>query len=253
MLKQAFYSYLSAIHPRNIKKLKEEGNWFWYIYFLFIYPMLMNTINGDDFAQYIWFTAIKMLPILLMSWSNLPSKFLMPKAMFMCPMKQEDRKKYINSVLFLKIGIPILFGVSIELVWSIFYGFKIWQILTIAFVHFSIGIASYLCFEGKGKYDKSINFARRDKSGNIRWAWVNILSLILAVLLLIGLEMADMTSFMTKGSAIVIGIVVIMLFFCDVWIITHQYEETIEQAGDYELTFRVLSKVKMNSALDMFN
>lgn len=255
MLKQAFRSYLSAIHPRNIKKLKEDGNWFWYIYFLFIYPMLMSSVNDDDFARYIWLTFIKLLPILLMSWSNITSKFLMPKAMFLCPMKPEDRKKYIHCVLLIKIGIPVLLGVVIELIWSVFYEFKFLQIITIAFVHFSIGIATYFCFEGKGKNDRNINFARRDKAGNTRWAWVNILSLIWAVLLLVGFEMVDLTSSMTLGSGIVIGVSVVVLLLCDIWILTHQYEETIEQSGDYELTFRVLSQVKGKTytALDIFN
>ncbi len=255
MLKQAFRSYLSAIHPRNIKKIKEDGNWFWYIYFLFIYPMLMSSINGNDFALYICFTIVKMLPILLMGWSNVSSKFLMSKAMFLCPMKQEDRRRYINCVLLMKIGIPVCLGIAIELIWSIFYGFKPWQMITIAFIHFSIGIATYLCFEGKGRNDQNINFARRDKAGNTRWAWVNIVALIWAVLVLVCMEIADMTSGMNLENAGIIGISVVMLLVCDIWIIKTQYHSTIEQAGDYELTFRVLGKVKgkTNTALDIFN
>ena len=192
---------------------------------------------------------------MLMAWSNISSKFLMSKAMFLCPMKRKERSTYINCVLLFKIGIPVVLGVAIELIWSLFFGFKPWQILTIAFTHFSIGIASYLCFEGKGKNDQNINFARKDKSGNIRWAWVNIVALVWGVIVLVCMEIADMTSAMSWDSAVIIGGSVIMLLVCDIWIIKTQYHDTIEQAGDYELTFRVLCKVKgkTNTALDIFN
>lgn len=248
MLKQAFQSYLSSLHPRNVKKLKNNGG-FWLIYWAFIYPLIISGSN-PNFAQFMWFTMIKILPFFIMGWSNLSSKFLMPKAMFLCPMKEADREKYINAVLLIKIGFPVLLGIGIELIWSIFYGVKPLQIAAIAFIHFSVGIATYICFDGKGKNDRIISFARVDKNGKTRWAWMNVLLLIWGILLLAGFGLIDMTSEMSLGSAIAIGISLVAFVIFDIAIIITQYRGTIQQAGNYELTFRVLGKVPTNENVE---
>lgn len=251
MLKQAFRSYLSALHPRNIKKLKESQNWFSIIYFLFIYPFIISSINDSPgAAKIIWFTIIKMLPFLLMIWSNISSKFLISKAMFLCPMKQEERKEYINCVLLIKIGVPVLVGIGIELIWSIFYGLHLWQIIAIAFIHFSLGIATYICFEAPGKYDQNVTMAKKDKTGKTKWAWMNIVSMILGMLLLVGLEITDMTASMTLFNGIAVGIALAILLIFDILIIITQYQSTIEEACNYEQTFRVLGKVPTNENVE---
>lgn len=254
MLKQAFRSYLSALHPRNLKKVK-NGNWFWIVYWLIIYPIIIGSTNNPNFAQLIWSTVIKMWPFFLMAWSNLSSKFLMSKAMYLCPMTLNERKEYINAVLVIKIGCPVLFGLLIEMVWSIFYGFHPWQCLAILFTHFSIGIATYICFEAPTKADRWISYARKDKHGNIRWAWMNIVNTVVGIFLLMGFELSDMTEGMTMGSGIFIGICLGIMLIMDICIIATQYEATVESAGEYELNFRILGKVPTNDNVefDLFN
>lgn len=253
MLKQAFGSYMSSLHPRNVKKLKDNNGSFWLVYWAFIYPFMISSTN-PNFAEFMWFTMIKMIPFFVMGWSNLSSKFLMPKAMFLCPMKEVDRKHYINAVLLMKIGIPVMIGIGIELIWSCFYGFNPLQILAIAFIHFSIGIATYICFEGRGKNDQAINFARMDEQGRTRWAWMNLVLMIWGIFLLAGFELVDMTAQMSIGSLIVLGVSLTAFLIFDIAIIVTQYKGTIEQAGNYELTFHVLSKVPTNDNVefDMF-
>ena len=254
MLKQAFRSYISSLHPRNVKKLKSGGG-FWIVYWLVIYPMLMSSINVENFAQIIWSTVIKMWPFLMMLWSNISSKFLMSKAMYLCPMTLEDRRKYINAVLVMKIGFPVLFGLLIEVVWSLFYGFHPLQCLAILFTHFSVGVATYICFEAPSKADRWISYARKDKQGDIRWAWMNVVVTIVGIFLLLGLEMSDLTEVIDLGSGIFIGICVVVMLILDICIIATQYEDTVESAGEYELNFRILGKVPTNENVefDLFN
>ena len=249
MLKRAFQSYMSSLHPRNLKKLKENGGWFWIIYWAFIYPMIISGSN-PNFAQFMWFAMIKMSPVFLMAWSSLSSRFLMPKAMFLCPMKEEDRREYINAVLLMKIGFPVLVGVAIELLFGFYYGFKPLQIIAIAFINFSIGIALHICFEGKGKNDRTISRARIDKNGKTRWAWMNVVLLVWGFLLLAGFELVDMTGQMELWSGIALGISLVVFLIFDIIIIVTQYRDTIEQAGNYELAFRVLSKVPTNQNVE---
>lgn len=249
MLKRAFQSYMSSLHPRNFKKLQKNNAGFWLIYWVFLYPIIVSGSN-PNFAQFMWFTMIKMFPFFLMGFSGLSSRFLMPKAMFLCPMKEEDRREYINAVLLMKIGVPVLVGIGIELLFSLYYGFKPLQIAAIAFIHFSVGVALHICFEGKGKNDQTISQARIDKNGKTRWAWMNIVLMVWGLLLLAGFEVIDMTAEMELWSGIAIGISLVAFVIFDVIIIVTQYRGTIEQAGNYELTFRVLSKVPTNEKVE---
>ena len=249
MLKRAFHSYMSSLHPRNFKKMQKNNAGFWLIYWAFIYPLIMSGSN-PDFAQFMWFTLIKMLPFFLMGYSSLSSRFLMPKAMFLCPMKEEDRREYINAVLLMKIAVPVLVGIGIELLFSLYYGFKPLQIVAIAFTHFSVGVAMHICFEGKGKNDRVISQARIDKNGKTRWAWMNVVLMVWGIFLLAGFEAIDMTSQMSLWSGIAIGISLVAFVIFDIVIIVTQYRGTIEQAGNYELTFRVLSKVPTNDNVE---
>ena len=174
----------------------------------------------------------------------------MPKAMFLCPMKEEDRREYINAVLLMKIGVPVLVGIGIELLFSLYYGFKPLQIVAIAFTHFSVGVAMHICFEGKGKNDRVISQARIDKNGKTRWAWMNVVLMVWGIFLLAGFEAIDMTSQMSLWSGIAIGVSLVAFVIFDIAIIVTQYRGTIEQAGNYELTFRVLSKVPTNDNVE---
>lgn len=258
MLKQAFRSYLSALHPRNIKKLN-NGNGFWSIYFLFIYPMLMTLTQGDEFMKAFWFMMVKMAPFGLMLWSNVESKFLMPKAMFLCPMKKEERKEYINYVLLIKIGVSILVGIVIELIWSIFYGFHLQLILAMAFANFSLGIATYICIDELGRNDQNVPLAKRDKKGNSKRAWMNVVLMILGILFIAGVQVEDLISGITFPNGIDLDVVLVVIFLVlflilDIRIIVTQYESTIESAGNYENAFRILGKVPTvdNVEFDLF-
>ena len=249
MLKRAFQSYLSSLHPRNFKKFQKNNAGFWLIYWAFIYPLIISGSN-PDFARFMWFTMIKALPFFLMGFSSLSSRFLMAKAMFLCPMKEEDRREYINAVLVMKIGIPVLVGIVIELLFSLYYGFKPLQIVAIAFIHFSVGIAMHICFEGRGKNDRVISQARLDKNGKTRWAWMNVVLMVWGIFLLAGFEAIDMTSQMSMWSGIAIGVSLVAFVIFDIAIMVTQYHDTIAQAGNYELTFHILSKVPTNENVE---
>ena len=97
MMKQAWRSYLASLHPRNIKKLRESAAYAWfYIIMLFMYAII-SLLQDNGYADLICLAAVRMLlPLGLMGWSNLGSKYLMPKVMFLCPMKEEERREKVN-------------------------------------------------------------------------------------------------------------------------------------------------------------
>lgn len=256
MLKQAWRSYLASLHPRNIKKLRESMTYAWlYIFFLLLYGMT-SLLQDNGYADVICSTFLRMLlPLGLMGWSNLGSKYLMSKSMFLSPMKKEERKEYLNCVLVIKIGAMLVVAILVELVWSIFYGFKLWEILLISFLYLSIGIAEYAGYEVKRDENGRIPSYVTDKFGKRVPIWMNT-ALTTAAIVPVALFTAyDLNNFSIEKDFPVLIIFIacfIMVVFLDMKIIKEQYQYVIEQSSDYELHINIKGKVEKSKKYDLF-
>ena len=242
MLKQAWRSYLASLHPRNLKKLNHLSAGGWSIYWLLTWPILMNS-SGDETgitASYMW---TRVIPFLIMSWSNISSRYLLTKQMFLCPMKREDREKYVRYVLYFKIGFPVLVGICLELAWSFVIGFHLYRMLLFAFIYLSMGIVIYICIDGTGWADKKITWARKGKDGKLHWAPINIISFVCGMLMLFCMEGANMMKELYLVDKVLIVSGVVIQAVCNVLVLLTQYKDIIEQASNYEETFHILGKV----------
>lgn len=250
MLKQAWRSYLASLHPRNIKKVKGSSNAYWIIYWIFIWPMMMTTWN-DETGNSTIYLITKMIPFLIMSWSNISSKFLMTKEMYLCPMKSEERERYINYILFFKIGFPVFVGLLIEIVWSFFIGFHVFRTLAMVFIYFSVGIAIYICLDTVDQTNRRVTWGRTGRDGKVKWAWMNLISFVYGLMIMFSFENTDLTVQMDILSGVFIGVGLILMAILNVLIIRMQYRETMEQAQNYEYAFKVIKKEE-NVKYDLF-
>lgn len=250
MLKQAWRSYLASLHPRNIKKVKGSSNAYWIIYWIFIWPMMMTTWN-DETGNSTIYLITKMIPFLIMSWSNISSKFLMTKEMYLCPMKSEERERYINYILFFKIGFPVFVGLLIEIVWSFFIGFHVFRTLAMVFIYFSVGIAIYICLDTVDQTNRRVTWGRIGRDGKVKWAWMNLISFVYGLMIMFSFENTDLTVQMDILSGVFIGVGLILMAILNVLIIRMQYRETMEQAQNYEYAFKVIKKEE-NVKYDLF-
>ena len=146
-MKQAWRSYLASIHPRNVKKLKERAPG-WWVYALIIGLNLIPAILLEGSPQN-WTASyiLLLLPMFFMTWSDLNSKYLMSKPLFLCPMKKEEREEYIRCVLICKISGVLVAGVLVWIIWCMDYGVQIWRLGMMLFIYASAGIASYISYE----------------------------------------------------------------------------------------------------------
>ena len=257
MRKQAWRSYIASLHPRYIRKAYDNGSLFWIIYWLVIYPIIIGSIN-DNMSEYydvILRMFIRLIPFMIMGWSNLNSKFLMTKMMYLSPMKEEEREEYIKQVLFIKIGISVLVGICIEAIFAIFSGFHIGKIVAMIVVNLSIGIASYISLEVLGKMDRKIHTIIKAKTENTKTHWVNSFAIGVAILIIGSIAILEvgaedsLTVFCNWYAAIA----TVGLLLLDILIICKEYKATIALAGDYELAFKILGKVEpKNVKFDMF-
>lgn len=250
MLKQAFRSYWASLHPRNIKKVKGSSNAYWIIYWIFIWPMMMRTWN-DETGNSTLYLITKMIPFLIMSWSNISSKFLMTKEMYLCPMKSEERERYVNYILYFKIGFPVFVGLLIEIVWSFFIGFHVFRTLAMVFIYFSVGIAIYICLDTVDQTNRRVTWGRTGRDGKVKWAWMNLISFVYGLMIMFSFENTDLTVQMDILSGVFIGVGLILMSIFNVLIIRMQYRETMEQAQNYEYEFKVIKKEE-NVKYDLF-
>lgn len=226
MMKQAWRSYLASLHPRNLKKAYEKGALFQLVYWFVIYPLIMNAINDTfEFFELMLLMFMRMMPFFIMEWSNLNSKFLMPKAMYLSPMKEQEREEYIKDVLLIKIGVSVLLGMCIEVVWGIFTGLHMSKVIIMVLVNLSIGVAHFISVKKKGT--------------NIFAEVVAFLIMLFIAFLEIGAE--ESLAIFSNWFILIAMIVLVVL---DMEIIRKKYRMTIAYAEEYEVAFRVEGKVE---------
>lgn len=247
-MKQVLHRYLQSIHPRNIKLLMKDNkaSFFLMIWWFMLYPFILNQGKKppEEAIQTTVHLAIRLLPLLLMSWSNIAGRIPMSKAMFLAPLKEAARKEYIKNTLYVKIGVPMLLGLILEILLAFFYKTNVIQIFVVEFAMFSMGLGEYLCCHLINKHDRHIDRAFVDKDGQVKEAVMNMMNIILAFLLFIGLEYTDFTASMhIFDEVVVISLLLLMLVF-DIRILKTRYQSTVDTISNYERYFLIKGKVK---------
>lgn len=245
MLKQAWRSYLASIHPRNIKKAKEKGYLFTSFFWFFIYPSILAANQEKEMAEVILISAFRFMPFVLLAWSNGNSPFLMSKAMFLSPLKENERRAYVKAALVIKIGMSVALSFVIEMILSIFYGVNVFRICVMVFTHFTLGIAFHISFfepKGTGKTSSQMH-------------WVNILTIIFAIFGTYACSILDVgaEASLALFCKILIGIMIAGYIVFDYIVIRKRFDVTVALAGNYELTFRIEGKVEKPVNFSVFS
>lgn len=98
MLKQAWRSYITSLHPSNIKRIGVEKTapWFAIVYWLILNPIIGAYEGRFNYWTYIGFLMIKAIPIIMLGWSNIVGRLSIPKALYLTPMKQEEKMENLK-------------------------------------------------------------------------------------------------------------------------------------------------------------
>ena len=251
MFRKAFRSYIATLRFKNIKKLR-DSEMYGYIAVLFLILYASSELihkNGiGDLNCSVLLRAL--LPMGFMGISNLGSKYLMPKVMFLCPMKESDRKEYLKYVFLIKIGAIVVVSFFTELIWGLYFGFKWWELIMVPFLFASIGIAEYVEIKVKQFEAGHMPNIVEDKDGNKVAIWMNTVLAVFIVLLLGFISAYDIKQITIQHEQeaqiwiIVMIICMIGIVVFDYLIIKTQYKYVIEQSTDYELHFRIKGNMK---------
>ena len=244
MIKQALRTYWASLHPRNFKKAKENTSIpFWMIYWLIFSPMNAAKSNEEEYGMVLLFYVVKFVPLLLLWWSNIASKIPMPKAMFLVPMKREEREQYISAMMLIKIGVPAIISVVLHLLYGLIQETNWIEISASAFAQVSFGIGMYVCSEMRSKFDRYIKYAVRGKDGTGKDAWLNWMCMMLSFFLLLIFSGVETSSKATSFDWIVLIGGAVILLIMDIVIIKTRYTDTVQDICTYEVMFDVRSKV----------
>ena len=246
-MKQALRSYLASIHPRNIKKLKELGATSYVYFFVFGIYALVAILPGQTVNDWIFTFIFLLIPMFFMSWSDMTSRYLMPKPMFLCPMKEEERKEYIRCVLKCKIGGPMILGIVIYLIYSIDYGFSIWKFAFMLFMYFSAGVASYMAYEYRSVNGEKAPFQLKMEDGKLINPWgdsfVQFATIFgIAVIVLADDYSPEIMKQIWPLYILLGGVLLIGLILMDVEIIKDHAPYILKNVGDYERNFKIQEK-----------
>lgn len=230
MFKQALYTYWTSLHPRNIKYIIHK-RWVTFVLF-FVFLPNVTEIKQNGAGAFYPFTVF--FPIVLMKMSNLAQKISIPKALFLAPMQQEERENYIKYLIGIKIGVSMLLGLFIQLVWKRFYPISWIDVLICMFVYLSYGIAEYFCVEGALDDGSRIEHGVRGEDGKITVSSSNWMAIACAILMYIVLPLnltEEIPIFMQAPAQIPL---LLLLFFYDIVIIIRQYRDMLNTICKYE-------------------
>ena len=224
MLKQAIITYFKAFRWENLKKINRHGNALLGIFFFTIYPAILDLISKNDTSMYVM--TIPLAPILLIVYAEMLMQFMISKEVFLVPMQNEERKKYVNALVGIKIMVPTVVGSLLLLFWKVAFDRRWIEVIGMVFVFLSVEIGAGI--KSKAKKYTAVNYFNFSISA-------------LIFMFMVGVEKIDYELY-GEGMYIypVIGIGILMIL--DILIFVKHYKGYVENICDYEKMFRISRK-----------
>lgn len=224
MLKQAIITYFKAFHYENLKKINRHGNAILGILMFTIYPAILDLISKSSSSMYIM--TIPLTPILLIIYAEMLMQFMISKEVFLVPMQNKERRRYVNALVGIKILVPTVVGALLLLLWKIAFDRRWIEVIALVLVFLSVEIGAGI--KSKAKKYTALNY-------------FNFSISTLIFIFMVGIEKSDYELY---GAGVyvysVIGMVILMML--DILIFIKHYKGYVENICDYEKMFRISRK-----------
>ena len=238
MWKRVIRDYFAAFRWGKLKVGAAVGNWWLFVYFLFVLPVLWRTYERENaMLQYL---AI-MVPFLFSLFVISAYPAVLPKMMYLCPVSPGERQEYMNQSRIVRIVIPMclsLIGIVVLQVLAIGH----WMLGIAVLVNqlqFSIVAASIVNQNGYGALDANgKRVVDMDSKGGILMGAILVVALITSF---IHAEVAWDNTVPWWGWLMLIGIPTAMELPIVIWFCRH-WPESVEKALVYETAVDIVVK-----------
>ena len=236
MLKKVIYDYLGYLNWKNIKKVHSNFSAWWiYIYMLTCFPILLDLNEHGGLATYY----VVIIPILfgIMTLTVVPMQ--LPKQMFLCPMEDKERKKYVHELFAVRLLVPFILGlagsgiaISLKKSHPVIIGLNILALVSMLLC------GSITSWEGSVWSREENGAVKRVKDEKLKGLYtINILGIAGSlIVLLANILMVDDT--LTIGFGIFLGVSSMILIILDILVVRY-YPVIVENTTDYEKTMRL--------------
>lgn len=152
MWNRVIRDYFAAFRVGNLKEKIQFSNWWTFIYFLFLFPIIMQYLDtpGDIVRHF-----CIMIPLMYSVFVLTLHPAVMPKILYLCPMSKAARKEYMEKSRWMRIvvssGVSLLgvIGLWIQGATPWLYGLAV----LINLILFHIVFASIVNKNGYGTLD----------------------------------------------------------------------------------------------------
>ena len=166
MFKQALHTYWSALNPKNLKK-EQIPSFFWLIYMMIGYPAIIDIGRTPEEISMFLLT-IPLTPFIWLLYSEKMMEVSISKAIYICPMKKEERRAYMKMLLHIRMAIPVLAAIVFILLWTMLVDNGMIEVICTIFLYCSMGISFSVKSKLKNAQGKVVDFAFHEQDGTVK-------------------------------------------------------------------------------------
>jgi len=241
MLRKVWLDYLEGFCWSKIRAFYNFNRAWIFIYMLTMLPFIVQN-NHEEIVLVEYYLTV--IPLLLGMHTMAIIPLRLPKQMYLCPMGMEERQQYLKQMFWVRLVVPVLFGMILSVIGMVVGRFDLIYAGKQMFGLLSVMISGSITYFPGSVMDRD-NDKEKEHFTDKRLKGLKtigmtgqITSLIYVVLLIFQVGMVDM------WIRYLSNILVLSIIIADIW--TMRYLPTVLELNvDYENAYEVLKEQKV--------
>lgn len=237
MLKMVLKDYREEFCISRMKKMGQFGYYWIFIYMLTIFPVLLNLQEKTDrMIRYYAFT----IPLLFGIFSLGIIPIRLPKQMFLCPLSQKEREKYLHTLFGVRLIIPVILGAlsyGMLVVIGMSNGILFWLQL---FGMFSLMLLASITSWPGSTWERTNGNKVRLKNPKFRGLYGISLTGVCGAAFFLMIPIIGWDGIIDGFFVVIMIILGITILVCDV-LVTRYYKTMIKENIQYESSYEIIN------------
>ncbi len=240
MLRKVWLDYLEGFRWSKIRAFYNFSRAWIFIYMLTMLPFIVQN-NHEEIVLVEYYLVV--IPVLLGFHTMAIIPLRLPKQMYLCPMGMNERQQYLKQMFWVRLMMPLLFGVVLSAIGMLVLRFDWIYVGKQLFGLLSFMLAGSITYfpgsvmDRDNDKDKEHFTDKRLKGLKTAGGVGQVTTLIYVVLLIF--QVGDMDMWITKLS----DILMLPIIISDIWLLRY-LPTVLELNVDYENAYEVLKEKK---------